>query len=298
MDLPIPLTEACRRGRLLLLWGALPFPLAARPSSNRVSALRRWAEDGPAPAGALLAALPGLPPLPMLSLDPTDRVERAFQRAGSPLQVVRAQSDVPVQGRHALLKLAGDLATRQGVVLSREELHELRGDPHKRHLLHEARRRVRDGALLLLGGDPENADFAVWWSVLAPALGEAAFFALGAPGAAWPAGVVGLGQDLEALSAALWALQPSPTLAVQPDYDTAAVRRLLTEAFGDEELTILCYDHFGEVHEKFAAGMTKGQKIQLLVEFCQRHVLFGRLLALVKQVNPAQYEQHRSGLRG
>lgn len=217
MDLPSALTQACRQGRLLVLWAALPFPLAAQPPPNRALALNQWAtqaETLPLPA----LALARLPPLPLLSLDPTNRVERALARAGLPLQVVCTRHDVPAydpsagsgRGRHVLLKLAGDLGTRSGVVLSRAEVRELQNDPDKGHLLGEARRLTRDGALLLLGCDPANQDFRAWWSALAPALGGAAFFALGEPSAAWPQGVTCVGPDLEALSAALWAAQPEP----------------------------------------------------------------------------------------
>jgi hypothetical protein len=43
--------------------------------------------------------------------------------------------------------------------------------------------------------------------LLAPAFSGAAIFALGAPEAAWPEGVACLGQDFEALNAALWTMQ-------------------------------------------------------------------------------------------
>jgi nucleoside phosphorylase len=214
MDLLPTLTQACRQGRLLVLWGALPFPLVARSPANRALALNQWAAE----AEALpLPSLPlfQLPPLPLLSLDPTGRVERAFVQAGVPLQVVHTRYDVPTYSRHTLLQLAGDLETRSGVVLSHSEVRELRGDPDKRHLLDEACRLVEGGALLLLGCDPASADFRAWWSVLAPALGGAAFFALGEPTAAWPQGVTCLGPDFEALNAALWAAQPEPG-AVEP----------------------------------------------------------------------------------
>jgi len=209
MDSPSALTQACRRGRLLVLWGALPFPLAVGPPANRALALNRWvaqAETLPLP----VLALAQLPPLPLLSLDPTDRVERAFAQAGVPLQVVRTRRDVPTGDRHVLLKLAGDLGTRSGLVLSRAEVRELRGDPDKRHLLDEACRLAGDGALLLLGCDPASVDFHAWWSALAPTFRGAAFFALGEPTAAWPQGVTCLGPGLAALNAALWAAQPPP----------------------------------------------------------------------------------------
>jgi hypothetical protein len=51
-------------------------------------------------------------------------------------------------------------------------------------------------------------------------------------------------------------------------YDRAAVRRLIREALSDEELTGLCLDHFPEVYEGFAAGMSRNQKILNLVQPC------------------------------
>lgn len=44
-------------------------------------------------------------------------------------------------------------------------------------------------------------------------------------------------------------------------HDTAAIRDLLTAAFSDEELDLLCYDHFRSVYEGFSGGMSKAQKV-------------------------------------
>jgi len=247
MDLPPALTRACRQGRLLVLWGALPWPLAAQPPPNRALALNQWAaqaETRPPPA----LALARLPPLPLLSLDPSGRVERAFAQAGIPLQVVGTRHDVPAhdpaagsgRGRHVLLKLAGDLGTRSGVVLSRAEVRELQNDADKRHLLDEARRLAGGGALLLLGCDPANQDFRAWWSALAPAFRSAAFFALGEPSAAWPQGVACLGSDFEGLSAALWAAQPEAeaTEPVVPSRPQAEAKYVINVYGTVEGLTI------------------------------------------------------------
>lgn len=72
---------------------------------------------------------------------------------------------------------------------------------------------------------------------------------------------------------------------------TAVIRNLLTAAFNDEDLTILCFDNFRPVYEQFGAGMTKTQKIQLLIEHCERNWSFDRLLALVREHNPVQFAQ-------
>jgi hypothetical protein len=88
---------------------------------------------------------------------------------------------------------------------------------------------------------------------------------------------------------------PSPPTPVPPsvvkEISTAAIRNLLTAAFNDDDLTILCFDHFRPVYEQFSAGMTKSQKIQLLIEYCGRNRSFDQLLALVREHNPAQFAQ-------
>ncbi len=214
MDLPPALTQACRQRRLLVLWADLAFPLAERPPANRALALNRWTNQAktlPLPP----LPLPQLPPLPLLSLDPSDRLERAFAGAKPPLYVIRTRRDVHVPGRHNLLKLAGDLGTRSGIILSRAELRDLRSDDDKRYLLDLARGIVQDGALFLIGGDPADQDWQAWWTALAPTLKGAGLFAVGDPEAAWPAGVACLGPDLEAVSAGLWGAQPDD-VALQP----------------------------------------------------------------------------------
>jgi hypothetical protein len=74
-------------------------------------------------------------------------------------------------------------------------------------------------------------------------------------------------------------------------YDTAVIRELLTVAFDDESLTILCYDHFHPVYEGFAVGMSKTQKVQALIEHCGRTNQFPDLLTHVQAANPTKYAE-------
>lgn len=74
--------------------------------------------------------------------------------------------------------------------------------------------------------------------------------------------------------------------------DTAAIRDLLTAAFNDEELTALCFDCLPEVYEDFAIGMSKGQKIQRLLDYCIRHHQIEQLLDRVRERNPAKYADY------
>ena len=71
-------------------------------------------------------------------------------------------------------------------------------------------------------------------------------------------------------------------------WNTFVIRDLLTAAFSDEELTTLCFDHFRPVYEDFAGGMSKGQKIQRLLDHCERQGQIDPLLVLVQKRNPAR----------
>ena len=71
---------------------------------------------------------------------------------------------------------------------------------------------------------------------------------------------------------------------------TANIRKFLTECFSDEELTTLCFDYFRDVYEEFARGMTKGEKIQLLLDRCVRREAMPNLLAALHIERTAQYE--------
>jgi len=79
-------------------------------------------------------------------------------------------------------------------------------------------------------------------------------------------------------------------------HDIAAIRKLLTEAFNDDDMKALCFDHFPEVFQQFTTGMTRGQMIQLLLDHCRRRQSMDALLKLVQQERPrlyAEYAEHR-----
>jgi hypothetical protein len=93
--------------------------------------------------------------------------------------------------------------------------------------------------------------------------------------------------------------QPSLQLPtkVNRNWDTDVIRQLLTEAFDDQELTTLCFDHFRTVYENLSSGMSKGQKIQYLLDYCVRQGQIEVLLELVKERNPTKYDHFALRLR-
>jgi hypothetical protein len=72
-------------------------------------------------------------------------------------------------------------------------------------------------------------------------------------------------------------------------YNTAVIRDLLQSALDDQDLMILCFDHFPPVYKQFAPQMSFLWKIQLLIAHCQKHNQFNILLDHMKQRNPVQY---------
>lgn len=89
---------------------------------------------------------------------------------------------------------------------------------------------------------------------------------------------------------------PSPAPVLQQYVDTGApfrlapIRKLLEGGLSDSELTGLCMDTFPEVQDRFGDGMSKLQKINLLLDFCRRQLRFGELLTAVQEINAAQFE--------
>jgi formylglycine-generating enzyme required for sulfatase activity len=71
--------------------------------------------------------------------------------------------------------------------------------------------------------------------------------------------------------------------------DTAAIRQFLNDRFSDDELTTLSFDYFPEVYQEFSTGMSKGTKIQLLLDYCQRRDQLPALLAMLERERPEAY---------
>ncbi len=207
-QLPPELQAALQHQRLLVVWGALPFELPPRLSGERAVLINKLiTEAAQLPAAHIRLSV--TPPLPILSLDPTDRIEREF--GGRSLNVLLTRRDVPTLRVHHLLKLAGDLKSRTGLVLSREEVQHLLADEDKRYLLDQVRQITEyDSAVMLVECDPASEDFKAWWAILRPAFGPAPIFAAGDSSTVWPDEVTYLGSVQAVVNAAFANLKAPP----------------------------------------------------------------------------------------
>ena len=74
--------------------------------------------------------------------------------------------------------------------------------------------------------------------------------------------------------------------------DTSKIREFLRKQFDDEEFEALCFDYFAYVQEDFSRGMSKGEKIQRLLDYCRRHDQWDSLMAALQRERAALYQQH------
>jgi hypothetical protein len=82
------------------------------------------------------------------------------------------------------------------------------------------------------------------------------------------------------------------------NYEPATIRRFLQERFNDEELNHLCFDYFPDVNNEFTVGMRKGQKIQMLMEHCQKQARWSALLGALQRERPEAYQSQFEGHLG
>jgi hypothetical protein len=242
-------------------------------------------------------------------------LELAFQEAGVGINRVVRGSDVSFVNpdRPTLIKLYGDAQQPDTLVVTDRDHSDLLRDRDREPLLDEVRRALRLNSVLFLGYNLADPDFRFLFDQIAESRFARTAYAV------WPGlpeadermwrdrGIVILDTDPLGILGEI-AAQPVPhsrpeaTITVPEDakqstWNMAAIRSLLTAAFDDEELTTLCFDHFRPVYEDLSSGMSKGEKVQRLLDYCDRHGQLEELLEHVRERNSAQYARFRDQLR-
>ena len=80
-------------------------------------------------------------------------------------------------------------------------------------------------------------------------------------------------------------------------FTSAQLRTFLLQAFSDDELHALCFDYFRDVSDEFSTGMTKSQKVQLLIQYCTRRRLIPNLTHALQRERPETFAQQCIPLR-
>jgi hypothetical protein len=81
-------------------------------------------------------------------------------------------------------------------------------------------------------------------------------------------------------------------------YNLRAIRKLILEAYDEQELTVFCHNYFREVVERFGTGTGKSEKAFQLVTYCDRREQLGVLVDRIKAERPEKYEKYRKRLEG
>ena len=76
-------------------------------------------------------------------------------------------------------------------------------------------------------------------------------------------------------------------------FSSNAARQFMQEGFSDDEVETLCFDNFIDLHRDFSSGMTKGEKIKLLLEAtAKQHGRAGEaLFCALQEKRPEQYQK-------
>jgi Effector-associated domain 7 len=76
------------------------------------------------------------------------------------------------------------------------------------------------------------------------------------------------------------------------NYSLYKIRVLIDGAFRDEDLKIICFDHFYQIYNDFTAGQNKSDRIITLVDHAHRQGQISILLGIVKCKNPHAYQEY------
>lgn len=88
---------------------------------------------------------------------------------------------------------------------------------------------------------------------------------------------------------ALSSLSPADESLAGLGWKLETLRALLVAGFSNSDLETICFDSFRAVYDDFAPGMAKPDKIQRLLQYCQQHKQFDKLLKVAKGYNPHMY---------
>jgi hypothetical protein len=191
------IAAALQARRLLLVWATVPFPPETRPTGTPALLIKRWRRDAQS-LRPFPWPVPQLPPLTILSLDPSDRIEAAFREAGAPLSVLCTQKDVINPHQHNLIKLAGSLALPSTLLLTWADVRGAPNDPDRVHLLREARRVAKDSVVLMFTDTPGERFVQLWHELVRSYISSTRHHvALGPADARWPDGVRHLSTDVK-----------------------------------------------------------------------------------------------------
>ena len=76
-------------------------------------------------------------------------------------------------------------------------------------------------------------------------------------------------------------------------YKIKNIYSLISASFDNAGLVKFCMFNFEEVYNNFSEGQAKDAKIVALIDHAKRKLILGKLLSLLQEENPAQYEKHQ-----
>ena len=117
---------------------------------------------------------------------------------------------------------------------------------------------------------------------------------------AWLQVVIGINKVLEASKTPIKQNQGSESIGVSSadrgtpsTFNIGNIYKLIDSVFDDTDLQTFCMINFEKVHSRFASGQNKKQRVLELIDYTKRQLEFEKLLALIQEENPQQYENFK-----
>ncbi len=177
----------------LVIWVEMPFTLPEHHTTPDSQLIQQWQTEA--------AAFPDipwdittLPVLPLLSMDPSARIETAL----SDSEVWLTPQPILETGHHTVLKLAGDLQNQLALWLAWDDVLSSPDDPDKRFLLEVSTHLADRGIVFILAPAAGDNFMRLWHQFLSLIVYNArAVYAIGPGDFDWPAPIQWLADSLD-----------------------------------------------------------------------------------------------------
>lgn len=190
-------TQGPRTIKGLIIWVDMPFALPEYPTTVDSQIIQQWQTQ--------TAALPdiawditALPVLPLLSIDPSVRIETALPGA----EVWLTPQPSLETSHHTVLKFAGDLHNEMGLWLNWDDALSSHHNPDKRFMLEVSTHLADEGIVIILAPNADESLLRLWQQYLSIIVYDArAVYAIGPGDFDWPEPVQWLADSVDGAKA-------------------------------------------------------------------------------------------------
>jgi hypothetical protein len=186
-------TRIHQRTKGLIIWVDIPFDLPAYQTPSDTQVIQSWQTET-AELPAIPWDLAALPILPVMSMDPTSRIEKALIDT----EIWHTPHPLLKTDHYTVLKFAGDLDQHLAMWSNWDDVHGSPYDANKSFMLEVSTYLANQGVVFILAPTPSNNFLRLWQHFLSIIVYDAAaVYAIGPRDFDWPVPVQWLAESVE-----------------------------------------------------------------------------------------------------